>query len=109
MNYEEAKKLAVAWTNGVNIGDDGWRAVMAVILAKCMGLEAEVSSLRALHYRLKEENERLSLDLGFKNEDFILPKAAIAPLIQAAKIATEINNEYARKVLDKPKPGEEFQ
>lgn len=108
MTFDDAKKIAIAWTNGVDVSNEGWRAVMAVLLSKCLGQEEELRSLRGLYHKLQTENEKLSLDLGFKNEDFILPNVALAPLIQAAKIVTEINNSYARKVLDKPLPGEEF-
>lgn len=68
MNYDEAKKLASAWTTGQDVSQDGWRSVIAVLLDRVNKLEAAVTGLNAHVHRLQSENEALSLDLGLKND-----------------------------------------
>ena len=41
MNYQEAKRLAQAWTQGVDVNLEGWRSVMSVLLARIDELEGK--------------------------------------------------------------------
>lgn len=41
MNLNEAKQLARAWTQGHDVDLDGWRSVIAVLLARVEELETE--------------------------------------------------------------------
>lgn len=68
MNYEEAKKLAQAWTKDHDVELDGWRSVIAVLLSRTTHLEAHNENLTATVRRLQNENEALSLDLGLRNK-----------------------------------------
>ena len=73
MNYDEAKKLAEAWTTGQDINQDGWRSVIRVLMDRIYCLEAAVDESYKHCSKLRQENEALSLDLGIKNNDFKLP------------------------------------
>jgi hypothetical protein len=70
MNYDEAKKLADLWTKNHDPDLDGWRSVIAVLLERVESLEATNASLFSLMKKIQLENDKLSLDLGIKNEDF---------------------------------------
>jgi uncharacterized membrane protein YcgQ (UPF0703/DUF1980 family) len=39
MNYQEAKRLAQAWTQGVDVSLEGWRSVMSLLLNRIDELE----------------------------------------------------------------------
>lgn len=73
MNYDEAKKLAEAWTKGHDINQEGWRSVIRVLMDHIYTMEADLKSAYSNCQRLRSENESLSLDLGIKNDDFKLP------------------------------------
>ena len=45
MNYEQAKELAAAWTQGHDISLDGWRSVIAVLLQRVNELEAQLDKV----------------------------------------------------------------
>lgn len=66
MNYDEAKKLAAEWTHGQDVSLDGWRSVIALLLARVEFLENHLKHLNDHVGRLLTENEALSLDLGLK-------------------------------------------
>ena len=79
MNYKEAINLAEAWTKGHDPNLDGWRSVITVLLHRTKEQEARItaleSRLRDLNYfceSLRQENERLSLDLGIKDKCFTI-------------------------------------
>lgn len=73
MNYEEAIKLARNWTTDHDIGLDGWRSVIAVMLQRITVLETTNKNLHEYCNKLAKENDALSLDLGIKEKDFVLP------------------------------------
>lgn len=73
MHYDEAKKLAEAWTTGQDVNQDGWRSVIRVLMDRIYCLEAAIDDSYKNCKRLQMENEALSLDLGIKNNDFQLP------------------------------------
>ncbi len=73
MNYDEAKKLAEAWTTGQDISQEGWRSVIRVLMDQIQHMETDLDSAYKNCQRLRNENESLSLDLGIKNNDFKLP------------------------------------
>lgn len=73
MNYEEAKRLAHSWSQGVGAEADGWRAVLGVLLQRIESLEQVNVELTRACRRVQSENEALSMDLGIKNQDFRLP------------------------------------
>jgi len=68
MNYEEAKKLAQAWTQDHDVELGGWRSVIAVLSLQIKHLEAHNENLTVAVRRLQNENEALSLDLTLKNK-----------------------------------------
>jgi hypothetical protein len=70
MNYDEAKKLADLWTKNHDPDLDGWRSVIAMLLERVESLEATNAGLFSLMKKIQLENDKLSLDLGIKNEDF---------------------------------------
>lgn len=72
MTYDEAIKLAHEWTKGHDLSLDGWRSVIAILLARNTALEANTANLTQAIHRLQRENESLSMDLGIKNKDFVL-------------------------------------
>lgn len=41
MNYQEAKRLAQAWTQGVDVNLEGWRSVMSLLLNRIDELEGK--------------------------------------------------------------------
>jgi hypothetical protein len=92
MNYEEAVKLGKAWTKNSDIDGEGWRAVIYLLLQRVEMLEAHVASLNRSYERVSDENEALSLDLGFKEKCFELP-----PQPQLRTIA-DIIRECERKI-----------
>ena len=73
MNYDEAVKLAKAWTSQNDADNGGWRAVISVLLQRVEMLEAHLESLNKCYERVRSENEALSLDLGFKEKCFEMP------------------------------------
>jgi hypothetical protein len=73
LNYDEAKKLAEAWTTGQDISQEGWRSVIRVLMDQIQHMETDLDSAYKNCQRLRNENESLSLDLGIKNNDFKLP------------------------------------
>lgn len=73
MNYQEAKHLAEAWTIDHDTSLDGWRSVIAVLLQRIKHLEANNADLHLHIKRVHEENDKLAIDLGIKNNDFRLP------------------------------------
>ena len=73
MNYDEAKKLAELWSEDISPDQEGWRAVIGVLLRRITILEAHVNNLNEYTHKLQSENSALSLDLGIKNKDFQLP------------------------------------
>jgi len=74
MNYEEAKRLAHSWSQGVEAGADGWRSVLGVLLQRIESLEQVNVELTRACRRVQSENEALSMDLGIKNQDFRMPQ-----------------------------------
>lgn len=42
MNYQEARTLAQAWTQGIDVNDEGWRGVMALLLTRINELERSI-------------------------------------------------------------------
>lgn len=74
MHYDEAKKLAEAWTTDQDTNQDGWRSVIRVLMDRIYCLEAAIDDSYKNCRRLQAENEALSLDLGIKNNDFKLPE-----------------------------------
>ena len=74
MNYEEAKRLARDWSQGVEAEADGWRSVLGVLLQRIESLEQVNAELTRACRRVQSENEALSMDLGIKNQDFRLPQ-----------------------------------
>lgn len=92
MNYEEAIKLAKAWTSQNDADNGGWRAVISVLLQRVEMLEAHLTSLNKCYERVASENEALSLDLGFREKCFELP-----PQPQLQTIA-DIIKECERKI-----------
>ena len=92
MNYEEAIKLAKAWTSQNDADNGGWRAVISVLLQRVEMLEAHLTSLNKCYERVASENEALSLDLGFREKCFELP-----PQPQLKTIA-DIIKECERKI-----------
>lgn len=73
MNYEEAKRLAIEWTKGQDVSQDGWRSVIAVLLDRISKLEGNIVYQHDRMERLTRENDALSLDLGIRDADFRLP------------------------------------
>lgn len=73
MNYAEAIKLAHEWTKGHDPSLDGWRSVIAVLLQRVTVLETSNKNLHEHCDQLRQEIDRLTLDLGIKNNDFVLP------------------------------------
>lgn len=73
MNIDEAKKLATAWTIGIAENDGGWMEVLRVMLLHVKCLEAQLGNAHSHNHKLRDEVQRLSLDLGIKNTDFVLP------------------------------------
>ena len=92
MNYDEAVKLAKAWTSQNDADNGGWRAVISVLLQRVEMLEAHLASLNKCYERVASENEALSLDLGFREKCFELP-----PQPQLKTIA-DIIKECERKI-----------
>ena len=70
MTYQEALYLAETWTIDHDPNLDGWRSVIAILLQRVKLLEANNANLTLHAEKLRQENERLSLDLGIKNRDF---------------------------------------
>lgn len=66
MTYDEAVKLAKAWTKPADIDGEGWRAVIHVLLQRVESLENHLESTNKAYERVRDENEALSLDLGLK-------------------------------------------
>ena len=73
MTYDQAKKLAEAWTKGHDINHVGWSSVIRVLMDDIHHMETDLNSAYKNCQRLRSENESLSLDLGIKNDDFKLP------------------------------------
>jgi hypothetical protein len=73
MTYDQAKKLAEAWTKGHDINQEGWRSVIRVLMDHIQHMETDLDSAYKNCQRLRSQNEALSLDLGIKNDDFKLP------------------------------------
>jgi len=42
MNYQEARTLAQAWTQGIDVNDEGWRGVMTLLLARIDEVERSI-------------------------------------------------------------------
>ena len=74
----EQKPVAWMWKDGSLTSDpdeaDGtWTKLYTIPVeykAEIERLKKEVEHLRQAYHRVKDENERLSLDLGIKNKDF---------------------------------------
>jgi hypothetical protein len=73
MTYDQAKKLAEAWTKGHDINQEGWRSVIRVLMDHIQHMETDLDSAYKNCQRLRSQNEALSLDLGIKNKDFTSP------------------------------------
>ena len=73
MTYDQAKKLAEAWTKGHDINQEGWRSVIRGLMDHIHHMETDLDSAYKNCQRLRSQNEALSLDLGIKNDDFKLP------------------------------------
>jgi len=72
MNYVEAIRTAKQWTNNINPQDEGWRGVMAMLVQRIKILETTNAGLHDIVKQKMIEIERLSLDLGIKEQDFVL-------------------------------------
>lgn len=72
MNYQEAEKAAKQWTEGINPDDEGWRGVMLLLLQRIAAADKTSASLQSLLNKKTLEVESLSLDLGIKQQDFVL-------------------------------------
>lgn len=64
MTYEEAIKLARDWTQGVDVSQDGWRSVIAILLQRNTLLETYVVDLTTAVRRLQLENQFLRDEAG---------------------------------------------
>lgn len=73
MNYDEAIKLARSWTSQKDADNDGWRAVIALLLNRVTVLETTNANLHEHLRRMGEQIDALSLDLGFKEKCFEMP------------------------------------
>lgn len=59
MNLTEAKLLARSWTKGQDVSLDGWRSVIAVLLARVDELEAKLPP-QTLADVIKESDDKAS-------------------------------------------------
>jgi len=91
MNYEEASKLAGLWTTDHDISLGGWRSVIKVLHNHNARLEGRIDALTEANRRLRSEVDRLALDLGIVNRDFVLPPQP--HLVEVAKMVKEIDKE----------------
>lgn len=92
MNYEEAVKLGKAWTKDTDVDGDGWRAVVYLLLQRIEVVEKHLDSLNKCYERVRNENEALSLDLGFKEKCFEMPSQP------QLKTIADIIRECERKI-----------
>lgn len=74
MTYDEAKTKAREWTAGIDTDteSEGWRPVMLSLLQRITILETTNKNLHDHCNHLRHENSCLSLDLGIKDQAFIL-------------------------------------
>lgn len=73
MNYQEAIKLAQAWTKDHDVRLDGWRSVILLLSNRITVLETTNQNLHDHISKLQHQIDALSLDLGIKDQDFRLP------------------------------------
>lgn len=72
MTYDEAQIRAQEWTAGVDPNQSGWRPVMLLLLQRITILETTNKNLHDHCNKMRHEISCLSLDLGIKDQDFIL-------------------------------------
>lgn len=69
MNYQEAKRLAQAWTQGVDVNLEGWRSVMSVLLSQIDTLEKANAELTACLYKITREPPKTLADIIKDTQD----------------------------------------